>query len=384
MSGPSRTAFLAACTVVIIGCGSDTEPSAKTNGNSRFPMLTNYGGHLLTPLRIVVVVAANDSLRDSLFAFAKAVPTSRWWPAVATPYGVSPTATAFTVIGPPMTPGTQLTGPDVVSYVTAAAIDSAGYVADGRTVYLVFLPAGVGFVGTTYAAFHAAFGPSDAYAVIGRFQGETMQSLTLDASHEIIESATDPEQEGWNLKSGTPPWTASPWGLDDNIKIEENADLCEGTRYLDGGFYYQRVFSNQAASLGGDPCVPAIPTPYFNVVTANGWYPTNTGDISIPITGWSAGTVPDWVILESPGRENASVLPTVTITCPDTVRINRANYCGLNNGKTATVYVVLPPGSVSQTFFTFHLHSYSVANGQLGGGPGEDDFHTWFFGVYVP
>jgi hypothetical protein len=384
MSGPSRTAFLAACTVVIIGCGSDTEPSAKTNGNSRFPMLTNYGGHLLTPLRIVVVVAANDSLRDSLFAFAKAVPTSRWWPAVATPYGVSPTATAFTVIGPPMTPGTQLTGPDVVSYVTAAAIDSAGYVADGRTVYLVFLPAGVGFVGTTYAAFHAAFGPSDAYAVIGRFQGETMQGLTLDASHEIIESATDPEQDGWNLKSATPPWTASPWGLDDNIKIEENADLCEGTRYLDGGFYYQRVFSNQAASLGGDPCVPAIPTPYFNVVTANGWYPTNTGDISIPITGWSAGTVPDWVILESPGRENASALPTVTITCPDTVRINRANYCGLNNGRTATLYVVLPPGSVSQTFFTFHLYSHSVANGQLGGGPGEDDLHTWFFGVYVP
>ena len=94
--------------------------------------------------------------------------------------------------------------------------------------------------------------------------------------------------------------------------------------------------------------------------------------------------MPDWVILESPGRENASVLPTVTITCPDTVRVNHANYCGLNNGETATLYVVLPPGSVSQTFFTFHLYSYSVANGQLGGGPGEDNFHTWFFGVYVP
>ena len=122
MKGLSRTAFLGACAAVIIGCGSGTEPSTPTTGNSRFPMLTNYGGHLLSPLRLVVVVAADDSLRDSLFAFAKALPTSHWWPAVATPYGVSPTATAFTVIGPPMAPGTQLRGPDVVSYVTASAI----------------------------------------------------------------------------------------------------------------------------------------------------------------------------------------------------------------------------------------------------------------------
>jgi len=125
-------------------------------------MLTNHGGHLLSPLRLVVVAAANDSLRDSLFPFAKALPTSRWWPAVATPYGVSPTATAFTVTGPPIAAGTQMTLADIDAYVRAAAIDSAGYAADGRTVYAIFLPQGVSCIGVgacapPSGAFHLRF-----------------------------------------------------------------------------------------------------------------------------------------------------------------------------------------------------------------------------------
>jgi hypothetical protein len=123
--------------------------------------------------------------------------------------------------------------------------------------------------------------------------------------------------------------------------------------------------------------------PYFNVTT-NGWYSTTTGEVSIPITGWSVGTVADWVIFYSPGRQNASALPTITLACADTVVANGGRHCGLNNGKTATLHVVLPPGSESQTFFTFHVFSYSVANGQLGGGQGEDNFHTWIVGIYVP
>lgn len=385
MNGLSRSAVLGACAAAILGCKSGTEPSTPAPANSRFPMLANEGGHLLSPLRVIAVVAANDSLRDSIFAFAKALPASKWWPAVATPYAVSPTITAFTVTGPPIAPTTQLAIADVDAYVTAAAIDSAGYVPDGRTVYLVFLPAGVSFGGSTFGNFHTPLRPSDALAVIGRFQSSTMETLTIAASHEIIESATDPEFDAWRLRSATPPWTASPWALDDGGSFEENGDLCEGTRYLEAGFYYQRVFSNQAAALGGDPCVPVAATPYFNVTT-EGWYSTTTGEVTVPISGWSVGTVADWTIFENPGRESASALPTMTISCPDTVSVGRSRYCGLNNGKTATAHVVLPPGAASQSYFTFHLYSYPLrANGGgPGGGPGEDNFHTWFFGVYVP
>jgi hypothetical protein len=169
-------AVLGACAAVIIGCASGTEPSTPTTGNSKFPMLVNEGGHILSPLRLVTVVAANDSLRDSLFAFAKALPASQWWPQVATPFGVSPTATAFTVTGPPIAPGTQMAYADVIGYVQAAAVDSAGYAADGRTTFLFFLPAGVSCTDgpcSIYSAFHRPFGTStrgqfDALAVVVR------------------------------------------------------------------------------------------------------------------------------------------------------------------------------------------------------------------------
>jgi hypothetical protein len=353
-------------------------------------MLTNYGGHLLSPLRLVVIAAANDSLRDSLFAFAKALPNSQWWPTVATPYGVSPTVTAFTVAGPPIAAGTQMTMADIDAYVQAAAIDSAGYAADGRTAFAIFLPAGVSctapYCAPPSGAFHVAFGQFNGLAVLVRFQGETLQTMTVAASHEIIESATDPVGTGWVLKSATPPWTGSPWAIWLGASSQEAADLCEGTRYLDGGFYYQRVFSNQAAALGGDPCIPAIPTPYFNVTT-KGWYSTTTGDVSVPMTAWSVGPVADWVIAVGAITESSSSLPSPTFStsCPDTVLANGIRYCGVNNGKTATLHVQLPASAPRSSYFSFTVSSFRIdANGRLLTGPGEDASHQWTFGVYVP
>jgi len=104
--------------VLIIGgasaCGSSTEPSSPPDsGNSRFPLLSNGGGHVLSPLRLVTVIAANDLVRDSLFAFTKAIASSRWWKEVAGPYGISQTTTAVTVTGPAIAPGTNFTFSDV-------------------------------------------------------------------------------------------------------------------------------------------------------------------------------------------------------------------------------------------------------------------------------
>ena len=229
---------------------------------------------------------------------------------VATPYGVSPTATAFTVTGPPIAAGTQMTFVDVDAYVQAAAVDSAGYAADGRAAFLVFLPTGVscasGGLCSTASAFHRAFGTStrgqfDAVAVVVRSQGSTMEGMTLTASHEIIESATDPEEDAWKLESADHRLDRQPLGVGRRRKRSKRMRTsAKGRGYLDGGVYYQRMFSNQAAALGGDPCVPAIPMPYFNVTT-NGWYSTTTGEVSIPVTGWSVGAVADWGLVWGPG-----------------------------------------------------------------------------------
>jgi hypothetical protein len=211
-----------------------------------------------------------------------------------------------------------------------------------------------------------------------------MEAMTTLASHEIIESATDPVGDGWKLESATPPWTGSVWGLDDGGTFEENADMCEDTRYLDSGYYYQRIFTNQAAALGGDPCVPSIPTSYFSVTTAKDWYATTTGDVTVPVTGWSVGSVATWEFGYSFGPHTPSLAaPSVSsIACPDTVRV--AGFCTMNSGKTASFHIVLPPGSASKSFFTIRINSGRIdANGQVGG-PGEDAIHHWIFGVYVP
>jgi hypothetical protein len=56
----------------------------------------------------------------------------------------------------------------------------------------------------------------------------------------------------------------------------------------------------------------------------------------------------------------------------------------MNNGRTAMLHVVLPPGAGSQTYFSIRVFSFRIdANGQTGG-PGEDYTHRWIVGVYVP
>ena len=184
---------------------------------------------MLSPLRLVVVAAANDDLRDSLFTFGKALATSQWWKDVSAPYRISPTATAVSVVGPAISPGT-IPLAEVMAYVQRTAIDSAGFAPDGRTVYLVYLPPGVRCSGGScdkYTAFHVPFGATDALAVITRNQPGVppMLAMTFLGSHEVIEAATDPLFDAWRLNSSLQPWNATPWGLDDEA-LSPKAPTC--------------------------------------------------------------------------------------------------------------------------------------------------------------
>ena len=388
MNSWRRLTAVAIAAVAMVGCNGSTEPSSIPIGSSRFPLLTDEGGRVLSPLRLVVVAAANDDLRDSLFTFGKALATSQWWKDVSAPYRISPTATAVSVVGPAISPGT-IPLAEVMAYVQRTAIDSAGFAPDGRTVYLVYLPPGVRCSGGScdkYTAFHVPFGATDALAVITRNQPGVppMLAMTFLGSHEVIEAATDPLFDAWRLNSSLQPWNATPWGLDDEGTFSESADLCDGTRYLEGGFFYRRVFSNQAAVLGGDPCVPALPTPYYNVTTDKGWYATVTGEVDVPITGWSVGSLGDWVAVVGAGIHTPSLsAPALSLSCADSVAIAGHRYCAINNGKRATVHVSLPAGAKSKTFFAVRIYSLlSDANGVTPAG--EDFSHHWIFGVYVP
>jgi hypothetical protein len=95
------------------------------------------------------------------------------------------------------------------------------------------------------------------YAVIARCGGEAV--LTAVASHEIVETATnpDPQDPGFRLE-------ASPQNVGFASSGWEPVDPCglmnfEHHRTLvSGGFSVQRAWSNRAAAGGHDPCVPAL------------------------------------------------------------------------------------------------------------------------------
>src|SRR5262249_8411331 len=125
-----------------------------------------------------------------------------------------------------------------------------------------------------------------------------LDDYTGSASHEIIEAATDSSigsHKGWALYDDTSlqPYEQTVWLASDGNLHVEVADLCEGTRIRIGSYLYQRSFSNQAAGLNGDPCVPHDPsqgwfntTPFISgpVIPVNtGWYAIPSGSDSVDI-----------------------------------------------------------------------------------------------------
>jgi hypothetical protein len=141
-----------------------------------------------------------------------------------------------------------------------------------------------------FLAYHGAFGGSDAfgspadirYAVIPYHGGwignaqnpnlSTLDSMTVAASHEIIEAATDPDV---NYK--TLGW------YDDDLN-GENADITNGSTMYIGGYAMQRVpdLYDQAMTPAGAAPVTQVSF----VLQPNGWL-------------WEHSSVDGWIFLSS-------------------------------------------------------------------------------------
>jgi hypothetical protein len=142
---------------------------------------------------------------------------------------------------------------------------------DGNTIYAIFYPPGVkmtlmGFPSCSgFDGYHADFkvgSQSVTYAVMLRCG--TVDNLTVAASHEYVEAATDPlsvSKPAYNAPSDI-TWEYAGGG-------GEIGDLCSsfpGVNYKPGDLPYtvQRVWSNANAAASHDPCQPGGAMPYFN------------------------------------------------------------------------------------------------------------------------
>ncbi len=271
------------------------------------PQVRTVGGVTLAKPRIVPIVYAGDdtAFRGQILDFLSKLPATDYWKTTATEYGVTGATVADPVMvsdPAPVTIDDSVIQTWIAGYLNAAAAsqDDAGApdagtspwpVADGNSIYIVFYPAGttVTFASqqgglpsvscTDFGAYHGedvlASG-STPYAVIPRCNGYLGQTginfVTGAASHELFEAATDPYTNSFPAYDDT-DFNGSGWDV--NAGGPEIGDLCklESDAFVTpAGFGYsvQRMWSDEHAAAGHEPCVPNVPDagPYFTAVPA--------------------------------------------------------------------------------------------------------------------
>lgn len=403
-AGFARVAAVAA--LAVIACGGPSSPSSTRQGSASafptsahppWPVLTNAGGGVLDPMKLVTIVSSGDPLAGQLVPFGSALVASRWWSTVGDDYALgAASASAITTASTLPEPAHRT---DIETYIENAVAADPGATPDGKTVYMVYLPPDVdvydddlGAENTgcqLYAGTHSAYRPVNPDGTLGTARMWALVQrcpappplavalLTTAASHEIIEAATDPLPDlSWSLGAlGAQPWTQSPWIAS---FAGEAADLCEGTQITEGDYTFQRIWSTTAAHGVGDPCVPHLDgVPYVNASVPEGWYPLSAGaSIDIPITGFGDGPAPDWRISSRVVHATAPGFVT-TVSSSTTVVLGGATYPGVNNGGAASLSIQAPSDAPSGAWAAVVVESEPVA---LDGDPA----HAWPLGVYVP
>jgi hypothetical protein len=344
--------------------------------HTAFPLVPNGGDGSLSSLRLVSIVTAGDPLHDSLFAFGDALVQSAWLASFAPEYGVAPTGTSVHLDGPQLT-GNVGVG-DMKSYVQA--LDPSP---QGATVYLLYLPPGVNAVeGANVNCGCNALGGAhtqldsaqDALAWVQRCSLSDDDSVTRIASHEVAESLTD-TGVGFRIAQPKPPWGGPAWNSAQPGLIEIG-DLCSGTFITEGAWTYQRIWSNEAAAAGGDPCKPPSPAPYFDTSTDSSWLQVQPGGTATAqLTAWSTGLRDDWYVYALVSYPPTSDF-TATITTAKQQTLDAVVYDSVNDGDTAKLTVTASSSAQSGSYAVVRVYSRSADH--------VDGTHFWPVGVYVP
>jgi hypothetical protein len=353
-------------------------PSFQPAPHSPWPQFPS--GKTLAPFDLVPIVAANETRATDLFNFSDQLVSGAWWSAVGQDYALGASQPGPHVTGATLPSGIDVTQLD--GFVTQAL--AGAHAPNGHTFYHLFIPDGVTILDGGQPA--AYCGAHHAYGGLGDLVGFTQRcaylpsrfdTVTNTASHEVIEAATDPTG-GYALGTlGSMPWQRSIWSAYEATGEVEVGDLCDGTVFLDGGFNYQRSWSNSAARAGGDPCVPALAAPYMNASVPNDWYTIAAGQtITIPVTGWSTAPTGDWP-LRAYLRAGSVAGFTAKPDAATHVTIGNNTFPTLNNGTSATL-TVTAPNAPSGSFQVIALVSFPPPM------TSPDSYHFWLVGVYVP
>ncbi len=301
------------------------------------PLADYTGGPILKNAKIVTITFDGDTKRDLLEQLGDTITQTKWWDAVTDGYcddkntcvGQGSSGGHVHLSDPPAksyTDSAFSTPTSIQDFIKAHVADGSFPTPDADTLYAIYFPSSVSIVLDSanscmdFGAYHNSVtitppevvdggvveggvlgAPVDvAYAIMPRC-GNSTGELTLSASHEFIEAATDPHVGNPAYYMQNQVWTAGFGG--------EVGDLCElgfngSVTYVESSFIVQRSWSNKAAAGSHDPCVPAPVGngPYFNVAPNTPIQATNAIAIKvgstkvIPLTAFSDAAMDDWTL----------------------------------------------------------------------------------------
>jgi hypothetical protein len=245
---------------------------------SALPLMALSTDGLIQKVNLVTVTFADSTNDDEVNTLGDYLVGSQWYQTVAKDYGLS-AGTHQHVRLSRNSPDVVYGGDDAVNIVKSEHLPWHG---DGQDLYMFFFTPRTG-----YPAMYAGAGGWHSTAMNGTVRlpyaiikpscaGSAPTAFV--AAHELIEATTDSGQ-GERL----------------NFIQSEVADLCDG-HFVADGYVLPTIWSVSAAAAGGDPCVPSLGDPFFNVsVTPVGPQMVAPGSaLTFTLTGWSTQPVGDW------------------------------------------------------------------------------------------
>lgn len=239
------------------------------------PQVTTHGGPVLTSPRVKPISYDGDRNGPVLDALAQELTTTSYWSITTSEYGVGPLK---------LSPPVHLGGPVPATWSDAetralilsntSGTSPAWGAADSSTIYTLLVPEqtrfsdpGGGACCYSFGGYHSELhvdGKRVPYAIVctcpqydGRENTE-LDNITVTASHELVEAATDP------YVVSAPAWRDADidhavWTILTEAELADMCELQEDKQLLpaDGTLVVQRTWSNRAALAGDNPCVPA-------------------------------------------------------------------------------------------------------------------------------
>ena len=344
----------------------------KTTKHTSFPQVPKGTGPVLSSVELVTVTFAGYPYIQEAQAFGDWVVGSSYLKAVGADYGVGlGTHVKKVALGVPP-PGTGNTVDDVdiqtwiEAQIASGALPAPPNKNKNQYLYMLYFPSSwsVTLQGQSscqsFGGYHSGLtGKVKAAYAVANDCGQGFGEVSVTASHELLEAASDPYPEtqyAYAIRDLTSPFA---------VTGGEIGDLCTQSNTVLGGFDVQRIWSNTAAAAGGDPCIPAPPNETYYGVTAS---PADTQvaavgqTVTFTVQGWSSGPMDDWSLYVMPAQSTFQAKTSLSTRL-------------INNGETATFTVTVPAGTPSMS-----LAAYTINATQNFGG----DSHAWPVAVYVP